>query len=107
MTYNLHPPPRIVEVDIRQDSNLIKSLLTRYTLHSTFPNIILRGKPLGGFDSLHAQHEQGTLRRLLEGAGLSVDAEGNPEQVVENKLLNDGRTRERPDRKNGDTIPRI
>ncbi|KAF8575091.1 thioredoxin-like protein [Ramaria rubella] len=70
--YNLEPPPKIVEVDLRDDGNIIKSLLIRLTGRSTFPNVILRGKSLGGYDSLLELHESGVLEQELEKAGIQV-----------------------------------
>jgi len=71
-TYALDPPPRIVEVDLREDGDLIKVILTRLTKHSTFPNIILRGRSIGGADDLQASHDAGKLEELFEDNGLSV-----------------------------------
>jgi len=71
-TYALDPPPRIVEVDLREDGDLLKVILTRLTKHSTFPNIILRGLSLGGADDLQALHDAGKLEELFEDNGLSV-----------------------------------
>ncbi|KAF8871874.1 thioredoxin-like protein [Gymnopilus junonius] len=68
-SYELQPPPKIIEVDIRDDGNVIKHLLTRLTKHSTFPNVILRGKSIGGSDRLQELHAQKSLRKLLEDAG--------------------------------------
>ncbi|KAF7357850.1 Glutaredoxin domain protein [Mycena venus] len=71
-TYDLSPPPKIIEVDLRDDATQVKSVLTRLTHHGTFPNIILRGKSLGGSDQLQARHSDKSLRRLLEGAGMVI-----------------------------------
>lgn len=71
-TYGLDPPPKIIEVDLREDGDLLKVILTRLTKHSTFPNIVLRGRSLGGADDLHALHDGGKLRELFEDNGLSV-----------------------------------
>jgi len=71
-TYGLDPPPRIVEVDLREDGDLLKVILTRLTKHSTFPNIILRGRSLGGADDLQALSDAGKLEELFEENGLSV-----------------------------------
>ncbi|KDR75122.1 hypothetical protein GALMADRAFT_249035 [Galerina marginata CBS 339.88] len=68
-SYDLQPPAKIIEVDIRDDGNVIKHLLTRLTHHSTFPNILLRGKSIGGSDSLQELHGNKSLRKLLEEAG--------------------------------------
>jgi len=90
-TYDIHPPPRIIEVDLRGDSELIKSLLTRFTSRTTFPNTLLHGKTLGGSDELHTLHREGKLRAVLEAGGLSVGAEGDPADGVVNKLVHDPR----------------
>ena len=91
--YDIIPVPKIIEVDLRgtsltnpiatlaltflslDDADLIKALLTRLTSHSTFPNIILRGKSLGGSEDLQALHSQGKLRKVLEEGGLKVEGE--------------------------------
>jgi len=78
--YDIYPTPRIVEVDIRSDKDLIKSLLGKFTSHSTFPNIVIRGKSFGGSDELQSLHDSGGLRKLLEKEGLSVGV--REEQLV-------------------------
>ncbi|KAI0266976.1 glutaredoxin [Gloeopeniophorella convolvens] len=83
--YDLVPPPKIIEVDLRDDGDFIKAVLTRLTGRGTFPNAILRGRSLGGADDLAAMHREGRLRQLLEKAGLRVRAElkGEPEDAPE------------------------
>lgn len=71
-TYNLSPPPKIIEVDLRDDEDFIKLILTRLTDHSTFPNIILNGQELGGSDDLHTLRAQGKLKKMFENAGMTV-----------------------------------
>jgi len=68
-TYDLKPPPKVIEVDMRDDGIMIKHILTRLTNHSTFPNILLKGKSIGGSDSLEELHAKKALRKLLEEAG--------------------------------------
>lgn len=70
--YNLSPPPKIIEVDLRDDGDFIKLILTRLTAHSTFPNIILNGQELGGSDDLHTLRAQGKLKKMFENAGMTV-----------------------------------
>lgn len=48
----------------------LKGLLARRTLHSTFPNIILGGRSIGGADDLEALHESGELASVLQGMGV-------------------------------------
>ncbi|KAF9227204.1 glutaredoxin, partial [Gyrodon lividus] len=71
-SYNVSPPPKIIEVDLRGDSPHIKTLLTRLTDRSTFPNVILHGHSLGGCDDLVRMHEEGQLREVLESGGVKV-----------------------------------
>ncbi|KAJ7665703.1 thioredoxin-like protein [Mycena rosella] len=71
-TYDLSPPPKVIEVDLRDDATQVKHVLTRLTHHSTFPNVIIRGKSIGGSDQLQAHHADKSLRRMLEGAGMTI-----------------------------------
>jgi len=91
-SYDIQPPPTIVEVDIRgnvaaraflhiltpssDDGNVIKHLLTRLTNHSTFPNILIRGKSIGGSDDLQALHSNKSLTKLIEQAGAKARGAG-------------------------------
>ncbi len=93
--YDLVPAPKVVEVDLRgmqlwlvcrhsyrshcvvctDDGDLIKAILTRLTGRSTFPNVVLLGKSIGGSDQLSELHREGKLKALLEVAGLKVQAD--------------------------------
>jgi len=68
-----------VEIENRRwladDSDFIKAVLTRLTGRSTFPNVILHGKSIGGSDDIAAMHNDGQLRQLFENAGLTVRAD--------------------------------
>ncbi|KLO20604.1 thioredoxin-like protein [Schizopora paradoxa] len=70
---DISPPPKIIEVDLRSDTGAMKSLLTRLTKHATFPNVILSGKSLGGYDTIQEMHDEGRLVPLFEEKGLMVD----------------------------------
>ncbi|KAH8993503.1 thioredoxin-like protein [Lactarius akahatsu] len=75
LRYDLVPPPKIIEVDLRDDGDFIKAVLTRLTGRNTFPNVILRGKSIGGSDDIAAMHKDGRLRQVFEKAGLQVLAD--------------------------------
>jgi len=75
-TYDLLPAPKVIEVDLRADSAHIKTLLIRLTHRSTFPNVILHGRSIGGSDELIRLHEEGRLRDMLEKAGVQVRRTG-------------------------------
>ncbi|KAF8520483.1 thioredoxin-like protein [Hysterangium stoloniferum] len=73
--YDLKPAPKIVEVDLRSDGGVVKQLLIRLTDRGTFPNIILHGKSLGGYDDLQQLHESGALEKEFLKAGIQVTGE--------------------------------
>ncbi|KAI0823374.1 glutaredoxin [Trametes gibbosa] len=73
--YNLSPPPKIVEVNMRSDGPQIQAILLRLTGRSTVPNILLKGVPLGGSDDLQRLHEEHRLTKLLEDASIEVKSE--------------------------------
>ncbi|KAH8918584.1 thioredoxin-like protein [Atractiella rhizophila] len=60
-----------IEVDLRPDLTLLKPLLTSLTSHSTFPNIIIAGRSIGGSDDLERSRATGELKRVLEEVGVS------------------------------------
>ncbi|KAL0956854.1 hypothetical protein HGRIS_002962 [Hohenbuehelia grisea] len=70
--YDLSPPPKIVEVDLRSDGHIIKQLLMRLTDRGTFPNVVVQGKSIGGSDDVADLHAEGRLKGFLEAAGVSV-----------------------------------
>ncbi|KAF8647116.1 hypothetical protein AX16_006948 [Volvariella volvacea WC 439] len=70
--YTLSPPARVVQVDRRDDGHIIKSILTRLTNHSTFPNVIIKGRTIGGSDNLMELHTTHKLTKVLEKAGMKV-----------------------------------
>ncbi|KAI9437613.1 thioredoxin-like protein [Lactarius indigo] len=81
LRYDLVPPPKIIEVDLRDDGDFIKAVLTRLTGRNTFPNVILRGKSIGGSDDIAAMHKDGRLRQVFEKADLQVRAEIKEEEA--------------------------
>jgi glutaredoxin len=82
-SYNLSPPPKIIEVDLRDDWDFMKLILTRLTDHSTYPNIILNGQGLGGNDDLHTLRAQGKLKKMFENAGMTVREDTMKEQETQ------------------------
>ncbi|KAI5118888.1 hypothetical protein M0805_003563 [Coniferiporia weirii] len=76
-TYNLSPPPKVIEVDLRDDADILKALLTRLTGQSTFPNVFIDGQSIGGSDDLAKLHSQGQLVNLLTDAGVSTNIKGS------------------------------
>ncbi|KAF5351705.1 hypothetical protein D9756_007656 [Leucocoprinus leucothites] len=70
--YDLEPQAKVIEVDLRDDSAALKAILTRLTQHSTFPNVLVCGKSLGGWDDIRALHDTHSLAAALEKCGVHV-----------------------------------
>ncbi|KAG8999974.1 hypothetical protein FRB94_008827 [Tulasnella sp. JGI-2019a] len=75
--YDIHPPPFIVEADLRNDTMRLKSYLGRLTGHSTFPNVIMNSKSYGGSSDINQMHANGELKGVLKQAGLVVKGNGH------------------------------
>jgi len=71
-SYKLDPAPKIIEVDLRADAEIVKVILSRLTKHSTFPNVIVRGTSIGGSDNLQGLHDRDELKDLFEKHGVKV-----------------------------------
>lgn len=63
---NPHPSP----LTRTADAATLKSLLTRRTAHSTFPNILVGGRSIGGREDLERAIEDGELRGMLGEVGV-------------------------------------
>ncbi|KAG8956282.1 hypothetical protein FRC04_004362 [Tulasnella sp. 424] len=74
--YEIEPKPFIVETNLRNDTLLLKKYLTRLTGRGTVPNIILKGRSIGGSDDIHSMHNSHDLKPRLEEGGLVV--KGSP-----------------------------
>tara|TARA_B100001758_G_C17952435_1_gene374038 strand:+ start:152 stop:343 length:192 start_codon:yes stop_codon:yes gene_type:complete len=53
------------EIDIEKEG-ISREELSEITGGSTVPQIIINGKPIGGFDSLMRLNQDGTLKELLK-----------------------------------------
>lgn len=83
-SYKLLPKPVVIEVDERRDADIISPLLNRLTSSPTLPILLVGGKPAGTVDQIVAAHEDGTLKRLLAGAGAVI---GGSEKKKKKKLV--------------------
>ncbi|KAJ1723378.1 hypothetical protein LPJ53_002282 [Coemansia erecta] len=62
----------VLEADLESDPMAIKAALGSLSGHSTFPNIFVDGKSIGGSDDLARMHRNGELAVLLKGKSLIV-----------------------------------
>ncbi|OBZ70880.1 Glutaredoxin-C1 [Grifola frondosa] len=73
-TYDISPPPKIIEINTRSDGPQIQAILARLTGRTTVPNILLKGETIGGSDDIQNMHDEQRLKTLLEEGGLKVHA---------------------------------
>jgi len=69
---DVEPKPVIIEVDLREDADIIKAQLSRLTGRATFPNILLRSKSIGGFTDIQTLYESGQLLEMLADEHIGV-----------------------------------
>lgn len=62
-SFNFHKPA---------DGDILKRLLLRLTAHGTFPNVVVKGKSLGGSDNIRHLHETGELKDIFLKANVEV-----------------------------------
>lgn len=79
---NLKPTPLIIEVDQREDAQVLLPLLTRLTHVPALPIILIGGQPVG-IDALDTRgvmaeirnlHEKGELTRRILEAGATMQS---------------------------------
>lgn len=76
--YNINPRPFIIEVDERDDADEVKQTLIKFTYQSTFPNIFINGRSIGGSEDLAIMHISGRLEELLIEANILTDYYAHP-----------------------------
>ncbi|KAJ2798462.1 hypothetical protein H4R21_003923 [Coemansia helicoidea] len=62
----------VLEADQDENPLAVKSALARISARSTFPNVFVDGRSIGGSDDLAQLHESGELAALLHDRGLIV-----------------------------------
>lgn len=63
----LYPPSLLSE-----DGDIIKAHLQRLTGRSTFPNVMIQTRSIGGSDDIDNLHRQGMFEVLLKTGGIQV-----------------------------------
>ncbi|RKP24426.1 thioredoxin-like protein, partial [Syncephalis pseudoplumigaleata] len=67
---DMKPRYHVIEVDLRPDADRIKAYLTKKTGQSTFPNIFIDGKSVGGSSDLAAMDADKRLSKLFHKMGI-------------------------------------
>ncbi|KAF7315903.1 Glutaredoxin domain-containing protein [Mycena indigotica] len=66
---NLRPPPFVIDVDMRDDAEVLTPLLARLAGTNELPLLLVGGKPMGSMDDIRIAYEEGKLQRQISAAG--------------------------------------
>lgn len=67
--YSILPPPHVVEVDLHKDGRALQELLQKTTGRRTVPNVLIRGKSMGGGDETELLWKSGELPARIKQIG--------------------------------------
>ncbi|KAJ7162117.1 hypothetical protein C8R46DRAFT_1103560, partial [Mycena filopes] len=69
---NLRPPPFIMDVDVRDDVEVLAPMLARLTESPELPVLLIGGQPVGTLAQIRAMVASGELKRLVNAAGAVI-----------------------------------
>lgn len=70
---NLKPSPTIIDVDMRDDADVLLPMLRRLTSSDELPILIVSGRPMGSLQDIREKNDDGTLRRVIAESGAMID----------------------------------
>ncbi|KAJ6538872.1 hypothetical protein DFH09DRAFT_72742 [Mycena vulgaris] len=71
---NLRPPPLVIDVDTRDDAEILTPMLTRLTAASDLPILLVAGEPVGSIAQIRTLFVNGELQRLIKSSGAVSDS---------------------------------
>nr|GAT46887.1 predicted protein [Mycena chlorophos] len=73
---NLRPPPMIMDVDMRDDAEVLMPLLARLADTPELPILLVGGQPMGSMDDIRRELKSGELKRQISAAGAVIGGGG-------------------------------
>jgi glutaredoxin-related protein len=70
---HLKPAPTIIDVDIRDDTDVLTPIIARITSSPNLPVLLIGGKYVGSIDHIRALDQSGKLRELVTASGAVID----------------------------------
>ncbi|GLB37405.1 putative expressed protein [Lyophyllum shimeji] len=70
---DLRPAPTIIDVDIRDDAEVLEPIIKRLSSSSDLPVLLIGGKPVGSMKEIRLLDKSGELRKLVAASGAVVD----------------------------------
>jgi len=69
---DLRPPPFIMDVDTRDDVDVLSPMLSRLTGAPDLPILLIGGKPVGSLEQIREMLASGELNRLIKASGAVI-----------------------------------
>lgn len=69
---NLRPAPTIIDVDTRDDAEVLEPLISRITSSPDLPVLLIGGKPVGSIEDIRALDKSGELGKLVTASGAVI-----------------------------------
>jgi len=70
---DLRPTPTVIDVDIRDDGEVLEPIIRRLTSSSELPVLLISGKAVGSVKEIILLEKSGELRKLVAASGAVVD----------------------------------
>ncbi|KAF9462437.1 hypothetical protein BDZ94DRAFT_1165919 [Collybia nuda] len=70
---NIRPAPTIIDVDIRDDAEVLMPMMSRLTSALEFPILLVGGKYVGSIEDIRAMDKSGELRKAISASGAVID----------------------------------
>lgn len=71
--FNLKPTPTIIDVDVRDDADVLIPMLHRLTSIHEFPILIVAGRLVGTLEDVRQMNNNGTLRQMIAQSGARIE----------------------------------
>lgn len=72
-SYHLKPLPTIIDVDLRDDADVLTPTLNRLTSVDNLPVLIVAGKTVGTVEDIRKFEADGTLRQMIAQSGAVIN----------------------------------
>lgn len=69
----LRPAPTIIDVDLREDADVLTPLLKRLTSSPDLPVLLVGGKPIDSMDKVRELEKSGELQKMIAAAGSLIN----------------------------------
>jgi len=70
---HLKPAPTIIDVDMRDDADVLTQIIVRLTSSPNLPVLLIGGKHVGSIDHIRALNQGGKLRELIASSGAVIN----------------------------------